>query len=208
MVYIRKNRKKLAVRIGIAFFALAFLFCTALRAINLKIDGFIIPLARTGITGRITALINEAVTEALYGNEYGELAAAVYDNGGRVRSVRIDSLGLNLFRADVSARVAKKLAALEKIYVDVDISNIIDDEVFLGGSFSVSADVISYGGVETDVKSEFISAGINQTNYRMSLYIKTCVAADVISSFTVEVETSVNIVDMLIVGDVPAVVWG
>ncbi|MBQ8448894.1 MAG: hypothetical protein IJX27_08220 [Clostridia bacterium] len=209
MVYIRKKRKKLVLRAAIRIFALAFLFCTVLRAVNLKIDGFIIPLARTGITGKITVLINEAVTEALGTGGFGELAATVYDDGGRVRSVRVDSLGLTLFRADVSARVAKKLAALEKFYVDVDISNIIDDEVFFGGgSFSVEVDVIPTGGVETDVKSEFLSAGINQTNYRLVLTVAARVTADVVSAFNVDVATSVNIVDMLIIGDVPTVVWG
>jgi sporulation protein YunB len=209
MVYIRKNKKKLVFRVFLICFAAFFLLAAMLRAVNMRVDNFIRPLARTGITREITRLINEAVTEALAGGGYGELAEAVYDEGGRVRSVHVDSLGLNLFRADVSVRVAEKLSRLEKFYVEVDISNILDEEIFFGDcSFSVSVDVIPVGGVETDVKSEFISAGINQTNYRLSLNVAAEVTADVISAFTVDVATSVNIVDMLIVGDVPTVVWG
>jgi hypothetical protein len=111
-------------------------------------------------------------------------------------------------RADVSRRLCEKLGELEKFYVDVDLSNIFEDEVIFGGShISVTVDIVPTGGVETDVKSEFVSAGINQTNYRLSLLVSASVTADVISSFTVDTYTSVNIVDMLIVGDVPTVMW-
>jgi sporulation protein YunB len=164
---------------------------------------------RTELAGEITKFINEAVAEALSHSEYGEFAEAVYDSGGRVRSVKVDSLALNMLRADISLRTEEKVSSLEKFYITTDISNIIDDEIFfcrLPITFTV--DVIPAGGVETDVKSEFLSAGINQTNYRLSLTVSASVTADVVSAFTVNVSTSVNLVDMLIIGDVPTVVWG
>lgn len=208
MVYIRKNRKKFVFRGVILLLVFAFLFISAVRAVNIKLDEFIIALARTGLTGEITRIINEAVAEALEGNG-AELATAVYDAGGKLRSVKVDSLALSALRADISLRTAAKLSALEKFYVTTDLSNIVDDEVFLGHlPITFSVDVIPVGGVATDVKSEFSSAGINQTNYRLCLTASACVTADVVSSFTVDVATSVNLVDMLIVGDVPAVVWG
>ena len=209
MVYVRKNGKKRLFRAVIIFLAFAFLFCVAVRSVNARIDAFIIPLARTGLTNEITRLINEAVFESLSEGSYSELVETVYDSGGRLRSMRVDSLAVGLFRADVSARVAAKLAALEKIYVDADLSNIFDDEIMISKlSFAFTVDILFSGGVETDVKSEFVSAGINQTNYRMNLEIKAGITADVVSAFSVDVTTSVNIVDMLIVGDVPTVVWG
>ena len=209
MVYIRKKRKKLIFRALIIFLALAFLFCTAVRAVNLRLDAFLIPLVRTRLTGEMTKIVNDAVCLCFAKGDYGKLVEAVYDSGGRLRSMSVDSTAVNLFRADVSGCVAAKLSSLEKIYVDADLSNIFDDEIFISKwNFAFNVDIIFVGGVETDVRSEFISAGINQTNYRMNLYIKVSITADVISAFTVELETSVNIVDMLIVGDVPTVVWG
>ena len=209
MVYIRKKRKKLFLRALAVIFALALLAAVIVRSVNVRIDRFIAPLARTGLTGEITRMINEAATEALASGKYGELAAAVYDDGGRVRFVKVESLALNLLRAEVSLRVQERLASLKRVFVEVDISNITDDEVFFGSlPVSVSVDVISVGGVETDVKSEFVSAGINQTSYRLSLSVAVRVTADVVSAFNVDVATSVNLADMLIVGDVPSVVWG
>ncbi len=209
MVYVRKKRKRLVFRAVIIFFAILFLFLSLVRSLNTRLDGFVITLARTGLTGEITRLINEAVAEAFAEGSYGELADAVYDEDGRVRSVSVDSASLSLLRADISVRVAGKLAALEKFYVTTDISNIIDDEiVFCRLPVTFTVDVIPVGAVETDVKSEFVSAGINQTNYRLSLTVAASVTADVVTAFTLDVATSVNLVDMLIIGDVPTVVWG
>ena len=209
MVYVRKKRKKLVFRAFIIIFVVLCLFLSLVRSLNTRLDGFVIDLARTGLTGEITKLINEAVAESLSGGGYGELASAVYDGNGRMRSVSVDSAALSFLRADISVRTAEKLASLEKFYVTTDISNIIDDEiVFCHLPVTFTVDVLRAGGVETDVKSEFVSAGINQTNYRLALKISASITADVVSAFTVEVDTSVNLVDMLIIGDVPTVVWG
>ena len=207
MVYVRKKRKKRVFRAFIILAMLAFLFGTLLRSVNSRIDAFIIPLARTRMTGEITRIINEAVLESLC--EGGELAEEVCDSGGRLQSVRIDSMAVSLFRADVSQRVAQRLSELETLYVEADLSNVFDDEIMMSRlKFSFNVDILFSGGVETDVKSEFTSAGINQTNYRLILTVAASVTADIVSAFTVDVATSVNIVDMLIVGDVPSVVWG
>ena len=208
MVYIKKNKKKRLFKIAVFGFALAFVFAAALRAVNRKADEYITELARTGLARAVTEMINDAVFESMSEGAYGELAKTAYDAGGRVRSITVDSTAVNIMRADVSRRLCEKLGELEKFYVDVDLSNIFEDEVIFGGSpISVTVDIVPTGGVETDVKSEFVSAGINQTNYRMNLTVDASITADVISSFTVDVSTSINIVDMLIVGDVPTVVW-
>jgi sporulation protein YunB len=209
MVYLRKKRKRLVFRAAAIIFVVFFVFLSLVRSLNTRLDVFVAELARTGLTGEITRLINEAVAEALGESECGSLAATVYDGEGRMRSVSVDSASLSLLRAQISVRTAEKLAALEKFYVTTDISNIIDDEIaFCRLPITFTVDVIPVGGVETDVKSEFVSAGINQTNYRLALTVSASVTADVVSAFTVEVETSVNLVDMLIIGDVPTVVWG
>ncbi len=197
------------------FRALVFVLAVAMavgmasRVINKKLDSFIIDLASTGLKNHITKIINEAVAASMSEGGYGDIVNVTRDAGGGVRSIAVDSIAVNLLRADVSRRVAAKLDEVEKFYVSVDLSNVFDDEILFNGiSYTFTVDVLPTGGLSTDIKSEFLSAGINQTNYRMSLAVEASVTADVISTFTVDISTSVNIVDMLIVGDVPTVVWG
>ena len=209
MVYIRKKRKRLVFRAVIIFLAAAFLLSAVVRAVNAKLDDFIITLARTGLTGEITRFINEAIAEVIADRDASALAEAVCDASGSVRFVRVDSLALSALRANISLAAEKKLSALAKFYVTADLSNVLEDEILFGKlPINFTVDVITAHGVQTDVKSEFISVGINQTNYRLSLTVAASVTADVISSFTVDVYTSVNLVDMLIISDVPTVTWG
>ena len=194
----------LAIALAI-FFALSCI----ISGINAKFDEIIIELARTGIVNAITVMINESIFESMNESGYGDIVSVMYDNEGRVRSMGVDSVKVNLLRADVSCRMAEKLSALKKFYVDVEISNVFDDALILNSCpLTFAVDVIPVGGVDTDVESELVSAGINQTNYRIKLSVYATITADVISAFTVDVSTSVNIVDMLIVGDVPNIMWG
>lgn len=209
MVYIRKKRKKPFFRAAIVLLAAAFLLFAVVRAVNSRLDDFIITLVRTRLSGEITRFINEAIAEVISESGESEIAEAVCDSGGHVRSVKVDSLKLSLLRAKISLAAEGKLASIAKFYVTADFSNVIDDEVLFGKlPIRFTVDVTCANGVQTDVKSEFISAGVNQTNYRLSLTVAASVTADVISSFTVDVSTSVNLVDMLIIGDVPTVMWG
>ncbi len=208
MVYLRKRKKNMLFRVFVWLIAALVALGTVSRAINKKLDEFIIDLASTGLKNHITKIINEAVAESMSEGGFGEIVNVTHDAGGGVRSMSVDSMAVNLLRADVSRRVAAKLDEVEKFYVSVDLSNVFDDEVLWGGiSYAFTVDVLPTGGLSTDVKSELLSAGINQTNYRMNLLVDASITADVISTFTVDISTSVNIVDMLIVGEVPTVMW-
>ena len=184
------------------------MFSCAVSVINAKIDEIVAELAKTGVRTSITQMINDSVAESMSEGSYSGLVDIVSDNGGKVRSISVDSMKVNLFRADVSRRVSEKLESLEKFYVDIELGNVLDDAFFWNwSSCSFAVDILPTGGVETDVESEFISAGINQTNYRMNLKVNASVTMDVVSAFTVDVSTGVNIVDVVIVGDVPTVCW-
>ncbi len=208
MVYLKQRKKSILFRVAVWIVIIMLLLVFCVSAINKRLDGIIIELARTGLKNTITKMINEAVYGSMTEGGYKDIVDIAYDSGGRVRSMTVDSMTVNLLRADVSERVSRALDGLEKFDVEVELSNVFDDEILLGDiPFNFTVDIIPVGGIETDVKSEFVSAGINQTSYRMALTVKTSITADVISAFTVDVSTSVNIVDMLIVGDVPTVCW-
>ena len=99
---------------------------------------------------------------------------------------------------------------MERFYVEVDVGDVLDDVIIFGGfPYRFSADVVPVGGIETGIESEFLSAGINQTNYRLKMRVKVGVTAIMlITTSTIDISTTVSIAEMLIVGDVPTVYWG
>lgn len=210
MVYVRKRKKNVFFRVAVAAFALLMTVLFAVRYLNGKLDEIVTDMVEEGLKNTITEMINEAVSESMKEGDYGDILRVSYASDGKVRSMTADSVKINLLRADVSLRISEKLYAMEKFYVDVDISNVFDDAILLkDATYVFTVDVVPVGGIETDVKSEFISVGINQTNYKLNMNVKVGIMAIMlITNDEINVSTSVNIAEMLVVGDVPTVYLG
>ncbi len=210
MVYIRKKKKNILCRVLICLLALLIFVVSFLKNVNQKIDEIITDMVEEGLKNTITQMINEAVTESMREGNYTEILRVSYSTDGKVQSMTADSIKINLLCADVGARISEKLDELEMFDVSVEISDVFDDAIFLEKSdFVFTAGVSPIGGIETDIESEFVSAGINQTNYRLKMKVDVGITAVMlISTSTIDISTSVSIAEMLIVGDIPTVYWG
>ncbi len=210
MVYIRKKKKNIFYRIAAVILALLLLVLFVLRFLNEKLDVIVADMVEEGLKNTITKIINESVAQSMREGDYKDILSISYSSDGKVRSMTADSVKINLLRADVGARISEKLDALTRFYVEVDVADVLDDVIVLGRfPHTFCADVVPVGGIETDVESEFLSAGINQTNYRLNLKVDVGITAVMlISTSTIDISTSVSIAEMLIVGDVPTVYFG
>ena len=210
MVYIRKKKKNIFYRIAAVILAVLMLAVLILRFLNSKLDVIVADMVEEGLKNTITKIINESVAQGMRERDYRDILSVSYSSDGKVRSMVADSVKINLLCADVGARISEKLDELTRFYVEVDVADVLDDVIVLGKfPHTFCADVVPVGGIETDIESEFLSAGINQTNYRLNLKVDVGITAVMlISTATIDVSTSVSIAEMLIVGDVPTVYWG
>lgn len=210
MVYIRKKKKNIFCRIAAVIIALLLTVIFVLRFLNQKLDVIVADMVEEGLKNTITKIINESVAQGMREGDYRDILSVSYSSDGKVRSMVADSVKINLLCADVGARISEKLDELTRFYVEVDVADVLDDVIVLGKfPHTFCADVVPVGGIETDIESEFLSAGINQTNYRLNLKVDVGITAVMlISTATIDVSTSVSIAEMLIVGDVPTVYWG
>jgi len=210
MVYIRKKKKNIFYRIAAVILAVLMLAVLILRFLNSKLDVIVADMVEEGLKNTITKIINESVAQGMREGDYRDILSVSYSSDGKVRSMVADSVKINLLCADVGARISEKLDELTRFYVEVDVADVLDDVIVLGKyPHTFCADVVPVGGIETDIESEFLSAGINQTNYRLNLKVDVGITAVMlISTATIDVSTSVSIAEMLIVGDVPTVYWG
>ena len=210
MVYVRKKKKNIFYRVAIILLALLLMVVFILRFLNSKLDVIVADMVEEGVKNTITKMINEAVTQSMREGDYKDILSITYTSDGKVQGMVADSIKINLLCADVGARISEKLDAMERFYVEVDVGDVLDDIIIFGGfPYRFSADVVPVGGIETGIESEFLSAGINQTNYRLKMRVKVGVTAIMlITTSTIDISTTVSIAEMLIVGDVPTVYWG
>jgi sporulation protein YunB len=210
MVYVRKKKKNIFYRVAIILLALLLMVVFILRFLNSKLDVIVADMVEEGVKNTITKMINEAVTQSMREGDYKDILSITYTSDGKVQGMVADSIKINLLCADVGMLISEKLDAMERFYVEVDVGDVLDDIIIFGGfPYSFSADVVPVGGIETGIESEFLSAGINQTNYRLKMRVKVGVTAIMlITTSTIDISTTVSIAEMLIVGDVPTVYWG
>lgn len=210
MVYVRKKKKNVFYRVAIILLAVLLVTVFILRFLNQKLDVIVADMVEEGVKNTITKMINEAVTQCMREGDYKDILSITYSSDGKVKGMVADSIKINLLCADVGMLISEKLDAMERFYVEVDVGDVLDDVIIFGGfPYRFSADVVPIGGIETDIESEFLSAGINQTNYRLKMRVNVGVTAIMlITTSTIDISTSVSIAEMLIVGDVPTVYWG
>jgi len=160
-------------------------------------------------------MIRNAVNEAIYGSikeifsenaGYEGLMELNKDENGRIDFVRVNPIGLNRLAAGISEKVRVKLSKLGKVKISVPVGAIFGNSIFAGMGPRVYVKMLPVGSIETDYRSEFSSAGINQTRYTINLTVKTRIGivAPLLRKQT-EIETVIPLAETVIVGNVPSV---
>lgn len=213
MVYVRKRKKRKGMRAAVITVAVLVLLCFILTGINDRLDPLVCDIAGPQITGYITEIVNSTVRETLSRPEYTDAEFVSISKGadGKILSISLNTITLNMIKAEISETVNNRLEELTEYYVYISLANLFDDEIVFGmlPELEMRAGILPVGGVESDYTSEFSSAGINQTRLSVSVVISVKVNAQtLITTIPVESSTTVCISDTVIVGDVPQVYLG
>ena len=163
-------------------------------------------------------IIRNAVNEAIYGSikeifsenaGYEGLMELNKDKNGRIDFIRVNPIGLNRLAAGISEKVRIKMSKLGKVKISVPAGAIFGNSIFAGMGPRVYVKMLPAGSIETNYRSEFSSAGINQTRYTIYLTVKTRIG--IIAPFLrkqTEIETVIPLAETVIVGNVPGVYRG
>ena len=114
------------------------------------------------------------------------------------------SANINKIQSDLVVRISEELSENKNIKVKIPIGSLTDSYLLAGKGFSVPLNICSAGNVDVKLKSEFTSAGINQTCHRISAVVSTEINSSVpLYSFSSKAEFEFLIAENVLVGDVP-----
>jgi sporulation protein YunB len=153
----------------------------------------------------ITMVINEAVGKEFRGNiKYEDIVKINKDANEHIVSIQTDVVKLNTLSSRLATEIQEKLSAMGKFYIDVPSGVLIGNPILAGIGPEMHIAVIPAGNVDTDFKSEFSSAGINQTRHRIFLQIKTRIGIMVpLIEKNCEVVNNIPVAETVIVGEIP-----
>lgn len=151
-----------------------------------------------------TEIINEAVDKALKDTTSAELIKEQRDEKGSLVSFYLDRTEANRINAVISQAVTEKLRQSENESFSIPVGTLSGISFLNGRGFDVTLRLHHIGSVGTDMKSEFVSGGINQTKYRVYITISVRLTALLpVGSTEITVEHQYLLGERIIVGTVP-----
>lgn len=151
-----------------------------------------------------TIICNEESTKIINNYKYEDLVTIYKDSNNNITMIKSNITPINLIISDVAEKIQKRLDKVEGEQVGIRLGSFTGTKIFSGRGPIIPITLSTIGNVETDLRSEFKSAGINQTIHRIYLQIDCNV--NILTPYTIfeeGISNQVLIAENIIVGKIP-----
>ena len=172
----------------------------ALESIDPIFEGLCVAKAQ----GIATEITNRESSEVLARYNYQDTVKIIQSEDGKNSMLKTDIVMLNQIVSDIAIEIQEELNKLQDEEVKIPIGALTGISYFAGSGPNIRMEIISAGDIVTDIRTEFKSAGINQTIYRIYLSIDCNISIlTSYKSIDKRITNQVLLVETVVVGDVP-----
>lgn len=206
-----KNSSKLYMplkfKIGI-FFCFFFLIILCFLA---YLNNIVNPVIIESSSAKTRSLSQKAMEEAIY-ETLSESQVAIYDSliminrdsNGDVAYISTNSLQINMLTRELAKVAQQKLETMGAKGINIPLGTFTGMPIFVGRGPDINIKMLPIGSINCKFKSEFINAGINQTNHKIYLTITSKVSVILpTANQNIETTTQIMIAESIIVGKIP-----
>lgn len=161
-------------------------------------------LCETKAKSIATMISNEQATNVMREHSYEELFTIEKDLDNNITMVKSNIIAINEIISDVAVKIQEEIDARGRENIEIAIGSFTGNKLLAGRGPGVKIRISPVGTVETDLRSEFTSKGINQTLHRVYLEVKCKV--NILTPFEdieKEIVNQVLLVENIIVGRIP-----
>jgi len=205
----RRPRKKNSRAKRILFLLLIIVILGGYFAIVVA-DRTILPAVTTIANQRVVTVMNEVINESLTDIvDSFELTSENFYNmtqdvDGRLNSLSVDTILVNQVAAQLAVDISSKLSYESPMQVSVPMGLFTGIPIFAGAGPNFSLNIIPIGEATVEYATSFTSAGINQINFQVWLYIEANMRIVLpLQETTVPVSRRVPLVNTIFAGEVP-----
>lgn len=187
------------------FFATLVLIVVIMVSIYLKAMPVILSFCESKARYIALDATNKSIIENIEGIEYEDLVNVERDKNNKVISLSANTIQLTKLSTKISTDIKEKISNIDETEVKVPITSILEIKMLSGIGPKLNFKLIPSGNVTAVFKSEFEEAGINQVRNR--IYIEVTTKVRFLSPFVIESQefvNQINVVETILVGDVPA----
>lgn len=148
--------------------------------------------------------VNNGIADVVNTETYSNLTDIRRDTNGTITSINADAVAMNLLSVQVSSRAQNYLTLKSSEGIPVPIGTFSGVPFLVGRGKPINLDLKLVGAVNCNFASEFKSAGINQTEHKITLCTRAVVDV-VLPFYTKRTNVVVEMLfsDSIIVGQVP-----
>ena len=151
-----------------------------------------------------TKVSNIKSTEVMAKYEYNDILIITKDENGNINRVGTDVFTINKIISDIPVYMQEEMEREENSSFKIPLGSFLGSRLFAGMGPKVNIKVQLVGNVETDLRSEFSSAGINQTLHRIYLEIKcNVIILTPFETMEEQIANQVLLAEGVIVGEIP-----
>lgn len=151
-----------------------------------------------------TIVTNDETTKVVEKYPYDELFNIEKDNNGKIVMINSNMVAINKEISDIAANIQRSLNDIGRDDVEIALGSFTGMKLLSGRGPNVKIRVSTVGDVDTDLRSEFIQQGINQTLHRVYLQIDCFV--DILTPFE-KIESQISnqflLAENVIIGEIP-----
>ena len=209
MIYVgRKNKTKtFSVKTKILlFFMLIFLvFAFFILYLYFLVTPLIVNTSKSQIKVFATKSMNYAITEAMNQNiNYDDLVNVITDGSGKISMIQANSVQINNISKMIERITLAHLLEISKTPISIPLGAFTGITLFSGIGPNIKIDIFPYGEIGCKFLSQFLSAGINQTQHK--IYVSVDTKINVVLPFktiSVNMKNDVLVCESVIIGEIP-----
>lgn len=186
------------------------LFCIVSATIFLFIDFKFRPVVKNISLSKAKNIASSAIDEAVLEDmrtkfeKYENITHFNTSQSGEILSISMDMCKTNELKTGINILIQEKLAKCKEKTFYTPLGTLIGSELLNGQGPKVPMKISSSGNVTSEFRSDFSSAGINQTLHKIYLSIHVHISVTIPgSSCTSEVTDDILVSETVIVGHIP-----
>lgn len=197
----RDNKTKLKIiKISTIILIATFTFMRSIEAIRPIMDKQCQNIAKSVAT----QISNEQATIVMSKYNYDDLCNVSKDANGNISMISSNVITINEIISDVAIKIQEELNKKENSSFKIKLGSLTGTRILSGRGPDINIKLQVIGNLDTDLRSEFEEAGINQTLHRMYLQVECNVI--ILTPFKTTEEKIVNqvlLAEAVIIGTTP-----
>lgn len=162
-------------------------------------------LCKDEAKGLATRITNQEATNVMREYSYQDLFTVEKDSNGDISMIKSNVFPINEIISDIALKIQKEIDNEGSENVNIPLGSFSGIRLLAGSGPNVNIKIATIGNVETDLKSEFIAQGINQTLHRVYLQVNCHIGIITpFSNIEENITNQVLIAENVIVGKIPS----